>query len=277
MAASAIEIPRTGGAIRPITVITKPGTVMHVLMPGASSMRGITGYRLSDVMNGALAQLVPDRVPAAGEGGSTLAFFTGTGAAGPWVYSELVVGTWGGRPVSDGNDGLANPCASMANIPVEVAETEWPIVIERYGLVPDSGGAGRFRGGLAIERVWRCVAPDTTVHVRSDRQVHRPYGLDGGGEGAPSSTLIFRANGELERMQPMFGAVLQPGDVMHHRMAGGGGHGDPLSRDPLAVVGDVADDKVSAAAAREVYGVDVGRGGTIDLEATDAFRRSVVG
>ena len=110
-------------------------------------------------MNGALAQLVPDRVPAAGEGGSTLAFFTGTGDGGPWVYSELVVGTWGGRPVSDGNDGLANPCASMANIPVEVAETEWPIVVERYGLVPDSGGAGRFRGGLAVERVWRCVAP----------------------------------------------------------------------------------------------------------------------
>ena len=71
----------------------------------------------------------------------------------------------------------------MANIPVEVAETEWPIVVERYGLVPDSGGAGRFRGGLAVERVWRCVAPDTTVHVRSDRQMHRPYGLAGGGRG----------------------------------------------------------------------------------------------
>jgi N-methylhydantoinase B len=276
MAASAIDIPRTGGAIRPITVITKPGTVMHVLMPGASSMRGITGYRLSDVMNGALAQLVPDRVPAAGEGGSTLAFFTGTGASGPWVYSELVVGTWGGRPVSDGNDGLANPCASMANIPVEVAETEWPIVVERYGLVPDSGGAGRFRGGLAVERVWRSVAPDTTVHVRSDRQIHRPYGLDGGGEGAASSTLIFRAGGELERMPPMFGAVLQTGDVMHHRMAGGGGHGNPLDRDPQAVAQDVLDDKVSVAAARELYGVVVGHDGVVDLEATDELRRSVV-
>ena len=72
----------------------------------------------------------------------------------------------------------------MANIPVEVAETDWPILIERYGLVPDSGGAGRYRGGLAIERVWRVLAPDTAVHVRSDRQVHRPYGLAGGGEGA---------------------------------------------------------------------------------------------
>jgi N-methylhydantoinase B/oxoprolinase/acetone carboxylase alpha subunit len=276
MAASAIEIPRTGGAIRPITVITKPGTVMHVLPPGASSMRGITGYRVSDVMNGALAQLVPDRVPAAGEGGSTLAFFTGRNGADQWVYSELVVGTWGGRPVSDGNDGLANPCASMANIPVEVAETEWPIVVERYGLVPDSGGAGRHRGGLAVERVWRATAPDTTVHVRSDRQVHRPYGLDGGGEGAPSSTLIFRTGGELERMPPMFGAVLQPGDVMHHRMAGGGGHGDPLERDPLAVVRDVVDDKVSVAAARDVYGVVVGRDGGLDLTATEALRRSAV-
>src|SRR5262245_5076937 len=276
MAASAIEIPRTGGAIRPITVITKPGTVMHVLLPGASSMRGITGYRLSDVMNGALAQLVPGRVPAAGEGGSTLAFFTGRNGGGQWVYSELVVGTWGGRPVSDGNDGLANPCASMANIPVEVAETEWPIVVERYGLVPDSGGVGRHRGGLAVERVWRTVAADTTVHVRSDRQVHRPYGLDGGGEGAGSSTLIFRAGGELERMPPMFGAVLQPGDVMHHRMAGGGGHGSPLDRDPAAVLQDVLDDKVSVAAARDSYGVVVDREGMLDVEATEALRRSTV-
>jgi N-methylhydantoinase B len=276
MAASAIEIPRTGGALRPITVITRPGTVMHVLLPGASSMRGITGYRVADVMNGALAQLVPDRVPAAGEGGSTLAFFTGRGAGGHWVYSELVVGTWGGRPGSDGNDGLANPCASMANIPVEVAETEWPIVVERYGLVPDSGGAGRHRGGFAVERVWRVVAPDTTVHVRSDRQLHRPYGLLGGGAGAPSSTLIFRAGGELERMPPMFGAVLQPGDVMHHRLAGGGGHGNPLERDPAAVARDVLDDKVSVAAARELYGVVVGHGGELDLEATETLRRSTV-
>src|SRR5207237_10360934 len=160
-------------------------------------------------------------------------------------------------PGADGNDGLANPGAGMANIPVEVAETEWPIVVERYGLVPDSGGAGRYRGGLAVERVWRAVAPDTTVHVRSDRQVHRPYGLAGGGEGAASSTLIFRADGTLERMPPMFGAVLQPGDVLHHRMPGGGGFGDPRERDREAVLRDVLDEKVSAAAGRELYGVEV--------------------
>jgi N-methylhydantoinase B len=246
MAASATDIPRTGGALRPITVITKPGTVVHVVMPGASSMRGVAGYRVSDVMNGALAQLVPDRVPAAGDGGSTLAWFAGELDNTAFVYNELVVGTWGGRPVRDGNDGLANPCASIANIPIEVAESEWPIVVERYGLVPDSGGAGRYRGGLAIERVWRCVAPNTALHVRSDRQTHRPYGLAGGEPGAASSNTIIRVNGDVENLPPMFAATLQPGDVFRHRMAGGGGWGDAADRDPASLADDVLNEKVSA-------------------------------
>ncbi len=263
MAAAATDIPRTAGALRPITVITEPGTVTHVVMPGASSMRGLTGYRAADATNGALAQLLPDRVPAAGEGGSTLAFFAGRVGGEPFVYSELVVGTWGGRLGADGNDGLANPCASMANIPVELAETDWPILIERYGLVPDSGGAGRYRGGLAVERVWRAVCPDTVVHVRSDRQVHRPYGLAGGDAGAPSATLVVRADGTVERMPPMFETTLQPGDALHHRIAGGGGFGDPRERDRAAVVRDVLEGKVSAAAARARYGLDVDRVGAL--------------
>jgi 5-oxoprolinase (ATP-hydrolysing)/N-methylhydantoinase A len=272
MAACSADIPRTSGATRPIRVVTRPGTVTHVVMPGASSMRGITGYRVSDAMNGALAQLVPDRVPAAGEGGSTLAFFSGRQDGEPFVYSELVVGTGGGRPVADGNDGLANPCASIANIPVEVAESDWPIVIERYGLVPDSGGAGRFRGGLAVERIWRVTVPGTLLQVRSDRQVHRPYGLAGGEPGAASSNLLLRADGAIERMAPMFGAVLQPGDVFHHRMPGGGGWGDPLDRDPEAVAEDVRDDKISRSAARQHYGVVIDADGSFDAAASAELR-----
>jgi N-methylhydantoinase B len=275
MAAAVSDIPRTAGAMRPITVRTRPGTVTHVVMPGASSMRGITGYRISDVMNGALAQIVPDRVPAAGEGGSTLAFFTGRVEDEPFVYSELVVGTWGGRPIADGNDGLANPCASMANIPIEVAESEWPIFIERYGLVPDSGGAGRYRGGLAVERRWRALLPETLLQVRSDRQVHRPYGLNDGLAGAASSNLVFRTDGSLERLPPMFGTTLRAGDVFHHRMPGGGGWGDPLDRDPEAVVGDVRDEKVTRGAARELYGVVLSGDGSLDREATSRLRESL--
>jgi N-methylhydantoinase B len=272
MAACATHIPPTGGATRPITVVTKPGTVTHVVMPGASSMRGVTGYRLSDVMNGALAQLVPHRVPAAGEGGSTLAFFAGAVDGEPFLYSEIVVGTWGGRPIADGNDGLANPCASIANISIEFAETNWPILIESYGLVPDSGGAGRFRGGLAVQRVWRTIVPDTLLQVRSDRQVHRPYGLNGGLPGTASSNRLLRADGREEQLPPMFGTVLQHGDVYHHRMPGGGGWGDPLDRDPEAVAWDAQNEKVSRAAAREDYCVLLNADGSVDADATAALR-----
>lgn len=241
-----VEIPNTSGAFRPIHVVTKPGTVAHVVMPGASSMRGVTGFRALDAVNGALAQLVPDRVPAAGEGGNTLAVFGAEREDGsPFVFYELVVGTWGGTPRHDGNDGLTNPASLAANIPVEVAESEFPIRVERYGLVPDSGGAGRHRGGLAVERVWRCLTPDTSLIVRSDRAVHPPYGLQGGGPGAVSSNLLIRADGSEEALPSMFSTRIQPGDVFVHRTAGGGGWGDPAERDPDAHAADLADGKVT--------------------------------
>ena len=241
-----VEIPNTSGAFRPIHVLTKPGTIAHVVMPAASSMRGVTGFRALDAVNGALAQLIPDRVPAAGEGGNTLAVFGAERADGSrFIYYELVVGTWGGTPEDDGNDGITNPASLAANIPVEVAESEFPIVIERYGLVPDSGGAGKHRGGLAVERVWRCLTPDTSLIVRSDRSAHPPYGLQGGGPGALSSNLLIHADGREEVLPSMFSTTIQPGDVYVHRTAGGGGWGDPAERDPQKHADDVADGKVS--------------------------------
>jgi N-methylhydantoinase B len=269
------QIPSTSGAFRPIHVITKPGTITHVVMPGASSMRGVTGFRIFDAVNGALAQLIPDRVPAAGEGGNTLAIFAGLQPDGErFVYYELVVGTWGARPVSDGNDGLSNPCATAANIPVEVAEAEFPILIERYGLVPDSGGSGRYRGGLAIERAWRTLAPDTSLQVRSDRQHHRPYGLSGGDEGGPSSNHLTDG-GETRSLPPMFSTSLPAGTLYHHRMAGGGGWGDALERELEAVAFDVGNEKVSATQARAQYGVVLRDDGTPDVEETKQLRAHI--
>ena len=155
-----------------------------------------------------------------------------------------------------------------------MAESNWPILIERYGLVPDSGGAGRFRGGLAVTRVWRATVPDTLLQVRSDRQVHRPYGLNGGLPGTPSSNLLLRVDGSEEHLPPMFGTVLEPGDVYHHRMPGGGGWGDPLEREPQAVAWDVMNEKVSRDAARDDYGVVMKSDGSVDDDATEALRHS---
>jgi N-methylhydantoinase B len=242
-----VEIPNTSGAFRPIHVLTKPGTIAEVVMPGASSMRGVTGFRVLDAVNGALAQLVPTRVGAAGEGGNTLAIFGADrpDGGGRFIFYELIVGTWGGTPEHDGNDGLTNPASLAANIPVEVAEAEFPIRIERYGLVPDSGGAGEQRGGLAVERVWRCLTPNTSLIVRSDRAAHAPYGLQGGRPGALSSNVLIHADGTEEVLPSMFSITIQPGDVYVHRTAGGGGWGDPARRDPARVAADLADGKVT--------------------------------
>ena len=241
-----VEIPNTSGAFRPIHVLTKPGTIAEVVMPGASSMRGVTGFRVLDAVNGALAQLVPSRVPAAGEGGNTLAIFGADRPGGDrFVFYELIVGTWGGTPVHDGNDGLTNPASLAANIPVEVAEAEFPIRVERYGFVPDSGGAGEHRGGLAVERVWRCLTRNTSLIVRSDRAAHPPYGLQGGRPGALSSNVLIHPDGSEEVLPSMFSITIQPGDVYVHRTAGGGGWGDPARRDPALVEADAADGKVT--------------------------------
>ena len=159
-AALTVEVPNTAGAFRPIHVVTKPGTVAEVVMPGASSMRGVTGFRVVDAVSGALAQLLPDRVPPR----ARAAIRSRSSAPSARTAAASSSTSWSSAPGAerrrrDGNDGLTNPASLAANIPVEVAESEYPIVIERYGLVPDSGGAGLRRGGLAIERVWRCLTP----------------------------------------------------------------------------------------------------------------------
>ena len=141
-------------------------------------------------------------------------------------------------------------------------------MVERYGLVPDSGGAGLHRGGLAIERVWRCLTPRTSLIVRSDRAKHPPYGLAGGGPGALSRNVLRHPDGSEETLPPMFSIEIDEGDVYEHRTAGGGGWGDPLERDPAAVAKDVLNEKVSPEAALRLYGVVVAADGTAERRSS---------
>jgi N-methylhydantoinase B len=252
------DLPNTAGMFRPLTIVAPEGTVVNVSMPGASSMRGVTGFRMADVVFGALAQLLPERVLAAGEGGNTLVIVGGQRAdRSAYVYFELLSGTWGARPDRDGNDGLCNPANVAGNIPVEQAECEYPIRIERYGLVRDSGGAGRFRGGLAIEREWRLLSGTAHLGIRSDRRDHLPYGLAGGGPGTPSINILHQTDGTQAMLATMISTTIQAGERLYHRQAGGGGWGEALLRSPAAVARDVREDKVSIAAAREQYAVVV--------------------
>ena len=271
----AAEIPNCEGYMRPIRIHAPAGTVVNPVLPAACGARGVIGYRVYDAVMGALAPLIPDRVIAAGEGGPTLVAIGGYDEEHrPFGTTEVLVGNWGARAERDGLEGVSNPLANLGNQPVELIEADQPLRVERYGLVPDSGGAGRRRGGLAYVREYALLAEQATLTIRTDRRDHPPYGLDGGDAGAPSTNIVV-SNGNTRELptMPMEAYTLVRGDRYTHVAAGGGGFGDPLQRDPAAVLEDVLDGKVSVAAARERYGVVV-TDGAVDDAATRALREA---
>ncbi len=267
------EIPNCEGYMAPIRIDAPAGTVVNPVLPAACGARGVIGYRVYDAIMGALAPLVPDRVLAAGEGGPTLIAWGGyDDERKAFGTTEVLVGTWGARLRRDGLEGVSNPLANLGNQPVELLEAELPLRIERYGVVPDSGGAGRQRGGLAYVREYRVLARKATLTIRTDRRDHPPYGLEGGEAGAPSSNVVVSGGVAREvPTMPMEALTLEQGDTFTHVSAGGGGFGAPFERDPAAVLADVLDDKVSIAAARGSYGVVIGDG-RVDVEETASAR-----
>jgi N-methylhydantoinase B len=268
------DVPNNAGYFRPIDVITPPGTIVNPKLPAAFAARGLTGFRMIDALFGALAQVRPDRVPAACEGGNSGVSIGGWDKErGPFIFVEFVCGTGGGRPGLDAVDGHTNPGVCMCNVPCEIVEIESPVVIDRYGFVPDTGGAGRFRGGLALERDFHFVGDEAILQVRSDRRAFRPYGLAGGCAGSSSSNVL-NPKSEARELPSKFTMSMHRGDVLHHVQPGGGGHGDPLEREPARVLEDVLDEKVTPEGARRDYGVVI-RDGVLDEIATQLLRQTL--
>jgi N-methylhydantoinase B len=263
-----LSIPNNAGYFRPIHVIAPEGTVVNPRPPAAVAARGITGIRIADAIFGALAQAVPEVLPACGSNAPDVGIsFGGVDANNnPFVYLEFLLASWGGGPDRDGMDACTGTLVNYSNTPVEMIEADQPIVVERYALVRDSGGAGRFRGGLALERHLRFRANNATLQIRSDRRDHPPYGLQGGLPGAPSDVSIRRADGHEEPWPAKFLTTVHDGDVLRVRLAGGGGHGNPLDRSPTLVLDDVVEDKISIEHARSAYGVVIGGGLGFPLE-----------
>jgi N-methylhydantoinase B len=268
------DLPNSEGYMRPIQVLAPLGSIMNPREPAACGARGITGFRMIDTVLGALAQAVPERVPAAGEGGASLPSIGGYQDGKPFVYVETILGTWGGRPHRDGSEGVSNLGANQSNQPIELIEAELPLEVQQYGLLPDTGGAGQYRGGLSLMREYRLLAEQAVLTVRSDRRKHTPYGLQGGKPGTPSWNIVNPGpNQRILPTLPMEAVQLKQGDVFRHILAGGGGYGDPLKREPRMVLEDVLNDKVTLAYARREYGVVIDPDSrTLDLEATKRLR-----
>jgi N-methylhydantoinase B len=262
------DIPNCEGYMRPVHFHSPEGTIINPVLPAACAARGVMGYRVFDAIMGALAQVVPSRVVAAGEGGPTLFSVGGTHEGRPFVLTEVMVGTWGARAAKDGIEGISNPAANLSNQPAELIEAELPLEVVRYGMVQDSGGAGTSRGGLAFVREFRLLAEEAVFTTRADRRDHQPYGF---ADGLPGSASRNYLNKRVLPTMPMEAVKWKAGDVFRHESAGGGGYGDPLARDPAKVLDDVLDEKVSAKAARELYGVVIEKN-KVDEAATARLR-----
>jgi N-methylhydantoinase B len=269
-----INMPNNDGVFRPIKIIAPPGTITNGKLPAACAARGLTGFRGVDCAFGALAQLYPDRVMAASDGGNTGLTIGGYDKElNPFIYVDFISGAWGGRPWADGLDGNTCMFANMASFSVEVIEAENPLEVLDYEFVPDTGGPGRFRGGMSQRKTWRMLADEGILQVRADRQTHRPYGLQGGGPGAFGRNVLDPGMPTEAKLHAKLTMTLRRGQVFRHDLPGAGGHGDALSRDLALVTRDLRDGLVTIEGAARDYGV-VARGDPpeIDVTATEVLR-----
>ena len=268
-------IPWNTGMVRMVKNRAPAGSLLNPVPPAAVGVRAATFIRLMDALIGALSLAQPDRLPAVGAGQACIVLLsmddvrTGKHVVG---VVQPICGGSGGRPMRDGIDGMEFSVGYLRNVPAETLETDMPILIERYGLRPDSGGAGRYRGGCGIELAVRVFAPDTVMTARGmERMQFRPWGRLGGLPGSPGAAVKNRGTDGETPTGKIDELLLQPGDTVTFLSQGGGGYGDPYERDPAAVESDVRRGLVSADAARDSYGV-VLRAGRVDGEATRARR-----
>jgi N-methylhydantoinase B len=270
-------IQSNSGFFRPFNITAPEGCFVNPQHPAPVAARGLAGFRICHTMFGALAQAMPGKIPAAWGGGEIGVSFGGYDKnRKAWVYLEFMNdGPRGGGPYADGGDGLSSPVLNMANTPIESIEADQPLLIERFGLYPDTGGAGEFRGGLGLIRDYRILAEEAVFQLRSDRSDFRPWGVNGGKPGSATKNYL-NPDTDLQELPGKKLMTLKKGDLYRVIQAGGGGYGDPLKRDIYAILDDVQQEKLSVAHARAEYGVVIDPETlALDTAATDALREEM--
>ena len=224
------DVPATGGLMRPIRVIAPEGTIVNARPPAAVAGGNVeTSQRIVDVLLRALAPALPDRIPAAASGTMNNLTIGGIDprSGRPFAYYETIAGGMGARPTKPGVSGVHTHMTNSLNTPAEALEYAYPLRVRHYSLRPESGGRGKHRGGDGIVREIE-VLTDCEVTLLSDRRTRGPWGLAGGGEGAPGRTSVIRSDGSIEEMPGKFSTRLQRGERIRIESPGGGGWGRAL-------------------------------------------------
>jgi N-methylhydantoinase B len=239
-----------------VSVVLPEGSVVNAQFPAPVAGRMVVNHRIATAVFGALAQIAPERIPAAYY---AISYVYAVSLVRPdakrQVYFDIEVGGWGGHAGGDGASALSCGLHNNTNAPIEMVEAKYPVVFTRYGLLPDSGGAGENRGGLGLVREFRLEAPQGSLSTNFERFRFPPYGIKGGKPGSLSSTTVTRADGSAVSLNSkVSGIPLQAGDTVTIKTSGGGGFGNPANRDPARIAEDIAEGLVTEAAARTLYG-----------------------
>ena len=236
------EVPANAGCYRPISVIAPLGSVVNARHPAPVANRMAVGHRVVNAVMGAFAQAVPERVPASYYGVSYAYALSANNADGSrQVYFDLECGGWGGHPDGDGANGFSCGFHNISNTPIEMIENDYPLTFMQYGLVPNSGGEGKSRGGLGLVREFRLDAPEGTFAANLDRFKIAPYGLKGGEPGRVGQLIVRRAGSDTEEnlASKVAGLNMKTGDIIRLETAGGGGHGNPKDRSKSDILDDL--------------------------------------
>ena len=264
--------PVVAGNFAPLKVITTPGSVMHAVPP-MPTFTLWTGLLAGEVILKALAQGMPELVPACSGGDvcSMMGLGVNPRTGEPWQEATNEAVGYGGTAHHDGEDGimhLSEP--GCRNNPVEVLETKSSMIIDHYGYRPDTGGAGKFRGGVGVSRTYRFTAPSTGICLVYKTKT-APWSIAGGNEGVPNQ-IVLNPGTPSEVVQGGSYNRLDAGDVLVNATGGGGGYGNPFERDAEAVARDVRNGFVSLESATRDYGVVLADGFVVDEAATLAAR-----
>ncbi len=265
------------GLYRCLEVIGPDNTVLTATWPAAVVGAWELAQLTAELTLTALHNVLPDRIPACGKGIICNLGFAGNDPRKKafYCYMETVGGGNGARPAKDGPDAIQTTIHNTENAPIEEVEINYPIRFAHYGLITNSGGSGRFRGGLGIRRDFEFPDCDTTFTILSDGTRFPPWGLRGGGPGRPAR-FIRDPEGTAEELPSKTSITVPKGGRVSVQTPGGGGHGHPHKRDPDAVVRDVRDRKITPRAARDTYGVVYNaRTWTVDAEATHVLREGL--
>jgi len=254
------DMPNNEGVLQAFEIVAPVASIVNCRAPGSVALRANTCQRVVDIVLGAMSAVLPERIIASANGANTSMVFAGEDPAtgSPYVYLETLGGGMGGRNDRDGKDGVQVHITNTSNLPVEAIEMEYPLRVEEYSLVVDSGGAGRWRGGLGLRRVIRPVGHVCEFSGAGERFRRGPPGIFGGEAGKAGAFMLLLADGSMENLPgKLTSLILHPGDAVAVETPGAGGYGSPKERSREKLAEDLCSGKFTRRCIENHYGSDM--------------------